>query len=132
MACKLWTQCDLIFGILKCTLLEDTIDEDLKVHTQSGIHTYRKDRSTQIIKSLGELTSSPTYQKMKMVDFMKCRQIMATPFANRFFQPRPKVSNKEVQPGATYQNEQSKTFPAQKKIRTTSYSVKFDSHTWKS
>ena len=50
MACELSMQHDLVFGILKCTLPEDTIDVDLKVHTLWGIHTYGKDKSTQIIK----------------------------------------------------------------------------------
>ena len=49
-ACKLSTQCDLIFGILRCTLPEDTIDVDQKVCTLYGIHTYKKDRSTHVIK----------------------------------------------------------------------------------
>ena len=35
-------QCDLIFGILKCHLHEDTLDVDLKVHILRGIHTLRE------------------------------------------------------------------------------------------
>ena len=42
MACKLLMQCDLILGILKFTLPEDTIDLDLKIHTLRGIHTFKK------------------------------------------------------------------------------------------
>ena len=48
MACKLTANCDLIFGILLCNLLEDTVDVQLKVCTLQGIHSYKKDRSTQI------------------------------------------------------------------------------------
>ena len=36
MACKLSANCNHIFGILSCNLLEDTIDVDLKVHTYWG------------------------------------------------------------------------------------------------
>ena len=50
MACKLSANCDLIFGILSCNLLEDTIDVDLKVCTLLGIHMYNKDRCAQVIK----------------------------------------------------------------------------------
>ena len=44
MACELSIQCDLDFGILKCTLSEDTIDVDLKVQNLMGIHTFIKDK----------------------------------------------------------------------------------------
>ena len=62
MACELLTPCILIFGILKCTLPEDTIDVDLKVHVLRGIHTFKKDgvnKSSNV--ALGELRSSPTH-----------------------------------------------------------------------
>ena len=50
MACKLSANYDLIFGILSCNLLKDTIDVDLKVHTLKGIYTYKKDRNNQVSK----------------------------------------------------------------------------------
>ena len=50
MAYKLAANCDLIFGIPTCNPPEDTIDVDLKVHTLWGIYTYKKDRSTQVIR----------------------------------------------------------------------------------
>ena len=73
MACELSTQCDLIFGSLKYTLPEDTIDVDLKVHTLRGIHAYRKDRSTQIIKCSPWGTEVQPYPslKKKIVEFMR-------------------------------------------------------------
>ena len=91
MACKLSTNCNLI---LSCNLSEDTIDVDLRVHTLWGIHTYKKDRSTQVIKCSpwgNEVKPFLSLQK-KMVEFMRCRQIITAPFANRSFQPRPKVA----------------------------------------
>ena len=94
MACELSANCDLIFGILSCNLPEDTIDVDLNVQTLQGIHTYKKDRSTQVIKcsSWGsKVRSFPSLQK-KMAEFLRCRQITATPYANRSFQPRPKAT----------------------------------------
>ena len=50
MACKLAANSDLIFGILTCNLPKDTIDMNLKVCPLWGIHTYKKDRRTQVIK----------------------------------------------------------------------------------
>ena len=75
MACKLSTQCDLILWILKCALPEDTIDVDLKFHTLRGIHTFRKDSRTQIIKCSPWGTEVKPYPslKKKMVEFMRHR-----------------------------------------------------------
>ena len=65
MACKLSMQCDLIFGIIKCTIPEDTVDVDLKVCTLRATHTYRKDRSTQNIKYSPWGTKVQPYPSLK-------------------------------------------------------------------
>ena len=64
------------------------------VHTLWGIHTYKKDRSTQVIKCSPWGTKVQPFPslKKKMVEFMMHRQIITTPFANMFFQQRPKVA----------------------------------------
>ena len=89
MACKLSANSDLIFGILSCNLPEYTIYVDLKVCTLWGIHTYNKDQSTQVIKCSPwgmEVKPLPSLQK-KMAEFLRCRQIITNPFANRSYQP---------------------------------------------
>ena len=94
MVFELLANCNLIFGILSCNLPRDTIYVDLKVHTLWGIHTYRKDRSTQVIKCSPwgtEVKPFPSLQK-KMAKFLRCRQIITIPFANRSYQQRPKVA----------------------------------------
>ena len=70
---------------------------DLKVYTLRGIHTHRKDRSTQIIKCSPWGTEVQPYPslKKKMVEFMRFRWTTATHFANRSFQPRLKVAAKK-------------------------------------
>ena len=90
--------CDLICGILSCTLPEVTINVDLKVLTLWGIHTYKKDRSTQVIKCRPWVTKAQAFPSIhkKIVEFMRCRQINATPFANRSFQPRPKIAARNL------------------------------------
>ena len=97
MVCKLLIWCDLIFGVLNCTLPEDTIDVDLKVHMLREIHTFRKDSSMQIIKCnpWGMKVQPYPSLKKKMVKFMKCRWIIITPFTNRPFQLMPKVAAKK-------------------------------------
>ena len=94
MACKLSADCDLTFGILSCNFLEDTIDVDLKIYTLQGIHTFKKDWNTQVIKCSPwgmDVKLFPSLQK-KMVEFLRCGQIIATSFANRSYQPRPKAT----------------------------------------
>ena len=50
MVSEIKPTCNLIFGILKCNLLKDTIVVDLKNCTLRGIHIYKKDRSSQVNK----------------------------------------------------------------------------------
>ena len=59
-----------------------------------GVLIYKKDQSTQVIKCNPwgmEVKPFPSLQK-KMAEFLRCRQIIATPFANRSHQPRPKAT----------------------------------------
>ena len=74
---------NLTFGILSCTPSEDTINVDLKICTLWGIHTYKEDRSTQVIKYTPwgtEVQPFPSLKK-KMAELTKHRQIIAIPFA---------------------------------------------------
>ena len=41
-------QCDFIFYNFHCTLPRDTMDVEVTIWTVDGIHTYRKDRMTQV------------------------------------------------------------------------------------
>ena len=94
MACKLSAYCSLIFGILRCILPEDTIDLDLKACYLQGLHTYKKYRITQVIKCIPciiEFKPFPSLQK-KMAEFLRNRQIITIPFANRSYQPGPKAA----------------------------------------
>ena len=94
MACKCSVNCNVIFGILSCNLPEDTIDVDLKVHTLWGIHTYKKKRSTQAIKCSPWGTEVKPFLSLqkKMAEFLRCRQITTTPFANSSLRSRPKAT----------------------------------------
>ena len=91
MACKLTPDCDLIFGILNCNLLKDTIDVDLRVHTLWGIYTYKKDRHPQVSKYSPwgtKIKPFPSLQK-KMTEFLRQRPFITTPYANRSYQKTP-------------------------------------------
>ena len=59
-----------------------------------GVHTHQKGRSTQVIKSSPwgtEVKPFPSLQK-KVTEYLRQRQIITTPFANRLYQPRPKAT----------------------------------------
>ena len=47
MACNLKPTCDFIFGFLRSTLSVDTLDIQLMIRTVQGIHTFRKDHTTE-------------------------------------------------------------------------------------
>ena len=86
MACKLSTNCNLIFGILSCTLPEDTIDVDLKIHTLWWyILTKRTGVHKSLSAALGELRSSPSCHHRR-----RWQNSWGTDKSS--FQPRPKVA----------------------------------------
>ena len=92
MACKLTSNYDLIFAIFN--IPKDTRDVDLKIHTLWRIYTYKKDRSCQVSKysPLGtEVKPFPPLQR-KMMGYLKQRQVITTPYANRSYQPRTKAT----------------------------------------
>ena len=49
MACILMPQCNFVHGYFRCLLPEETIDVEVKVKTMKGIHTFRRNCTTQII-----------------------------------------------------------------------------------
>ena len=93
MAHELSTQCDLVFGFLKCAFTEDRIDVDLKVCTLEGIHTFRNDYKSQMTKCSSWGTQVQPYPSLKkeMTKFMRHKQNITTEFANTPSQPKPKA-----------------------------------------
>ena len=49
MACILMPQFNFVHGYFRCPLPEETVDVEVKVKTMKGIHTFRRDHTTQII-----------------------------------------------------------------------------------
>ena len=49
MACILMPQCNFVHRYFRCLLPEETVDIEVKVKTMKGIHTFRRDCTTQII-----------------------------------------------------------------------------------
>ena len=59
MACELKLSCNFLFGFFQCALPEDTMDIEVTGRTVKGIHTYRKDHTTE------SATCSPWSRWMK-------------------------------------------------------------------
>ena len=96
MASEVTPSCDSVYGYLRCNLPRDTIDIDLKIHSLRGIHTYKKDRGTQVNKysPLGSNTTPLLSLKKKMTEFVRQREAATTPF-NMSHQPQPKAAAAE-------------------------------------
>ena len=64
------------------------------LHLMGDTNMYKKDRSTQVIKCSPWGTEVKPFLSLqkKMAEYLRCRQIITTPFANRSYQPRPKAT----------------------------------------
>ena len=94
MASDLGPTCNFLFEFFLCTLPEDMINVDITVSTLKGIHTFRKDRNTQISRCSPwgmEVKPFPSLQK-KMKDYIKECQTIANPCVNRLYPCTPKPS----------------------------------------
>ena len=49
MACVLKPECKFLHGYCRCLLPVETVDIKVKIKTMRGIHTFRRDRTTQVI-----------------------------------------------------------------------------------
>ena len=70
MACDLKPSCDFLFRYFCCAHPEDTIDVESTVGTVKGIHTFKKDHTTQ------STTCSPQSRKIKPFPSF-CRKMQA-------------------------------------------------------
>ena len=50
MACILCPECNFCHGYFTCQLPVEMVDVEVKVRTMQGIHTFRRDRTSQVIK----------------------------------------------------------------------------------
>ena len=94
MAYNLAENCNFLFGFFSCTLPQNTIDMDLMVCTLQGIHTFRKDRNTQVTKCSPwgtDVKPFPSLQR-KMMESLLQREVIINSFVNRSYQSRPKAT----------------------------------------
>ena len=108
MVCDLAPKCNFHFGYFSCNLPEDTIYVDITVHTLKGIHTFRKDQTTKILKcspwGLG-VRPFPSLRK-KMKEYMEERQAIANPFSSDSTPPGPIPHHLQIGPKPPHKREE--------------------------
>ena len=50
MTWRICPECNFLHGYFRCQLPEETVDVEVKVKTMQGIHTFRRDRTSQVIR----------------------------------------------------------------------------------
>ena len=50
MACLLQPECKFLHGFFRCRLLVEVVDIEVKITSMQGVHIFRRDRTTQLIK----------------------------------------------------------------------------------
>ena len=69
MACILCPECNFLHGYFRCQLPTETVDVEVKVKTMQGIHMFRRDRISQVIKC--NLCSTRLHPYLSLVWKMK-------------------------------------------------------------
>ena len=50
MACLLQPECNFLHGFFRCKLPVEVVDVEVKITSMQGMHIFRRDRTTQLIK----------------------------------------------------------------------------------
>ena len=97
MACLLQLECNFLHRFFRCKLPVEVVDYEVKVTSMQGMHIFRRDRTTQLIKCTPwstKLCPHPTIVK-KMKTFLEVENkmglIIPVP-ANQFRPPLPETN----------------------------------------
>ena len=97
MACLLQPECNFLHGFFRCKLLAEVVDVEVKITSMQGMHIFRRNRMTQLIKSTPlsmRLLPYPTIIK-KMRTFLEVENTMGPIIpvpANQFRPPLPETN----------------------------------------
>ena len=98
MACLLQPECNFLHGFFRCKLPVEVVDVEVKITSMQGMHIFRRDRMTQLIKCTPwsmRLHPHPTIIK-KMKTFLevegKMGPIPAPVPSNQFRPPLPETN----------------------------------------
>ena len=96
MACLLQPECNFLYGFFRCRLPVEVVDIEVKIPSMQGMHIFRRDRMTQLIKCTPwsmRLCPHPTIIKMRTFLEVenKMEPIIPVP-ANQFRPPLPETN----------------------------------------
>ena len=99
MACLLQPECNFLHGFFRCRLLVEMVDVEVKITSMQGMHIFRRDRATQLIKCTlwsTRLCPHPTIIK-KMKTFLEVEGKMGPipqPTSSQYRPPQPDTNPK--------------------------------------
>ena len=97
MACLLQPECNFLQGFFRCKLPVEVVDIEVKVTSMQGMHIFRSDRTTQLIKCTPwsmQLYPCPTIVK-RMKTFLEVENKMGPiipALVNQFRTPLPETN----------------------------------------
>ena len=86
MACLLQPECNFLHGFFRCKLPVEVVDVEVKITSMQGMHIFRRDQTTQVIKCTPwstRLCPHPTIIK-KMKTFLEVEGKMGPIPASQF------------------------------------------------
>ena len=111
MACLLQPECNFLHGFFRCKLPVEVVDVGVKVTSMQGMHIFRRDRTTQLIKYTPwsmKLHPHPTIVK-KIKTFLEVENKMGPIIPALVSQFRPPL------PGTTHNFRKSDTTEKRKR-----------------
>ena len=63
MACLLQPECNFLHGYFRCKLPVEVVDMEVKITSMQGMHIFRRDKMTQLVRCCAMDTQSPPAPK---------------------------------------------------------------------
>ena len=93
MACLLQPECNFLHGFFRCKLPVEVVDVEVKITSMQGMHIFRRDRTTQLIRCIHwtmKVHQHPTIVK-KMKTFLEVENKMGSIIPALVSQFRPQL-----------------------------------------
>ena len=120
MVCLLQPECNFLHGFFRCKLQVEVVDVEVRITSMQGMHIFRRDRMTQLIKCTPwstRLCLHPTIIK-KMETFLEMKNKMGlilVPVPGNQFRPPLPGTNPNIRKNDT--TEKRKRVTPKKKLR---------------
>ena len=119
MACLLQPECNFLHGYFRCKLPVEVVDMEVKITSMQGMHIFRRDRTTQLVRCMPWTPNLHPHLNMvkKMRTFLevenKMGPIIPAP-ANQYRLPLPETNPNVRKGNAT---EKRRTVTLKRKFR---------------